>query len=98
MDDAGQWGVSRTFTSEQIRRRQVQYIHNAGTGSNHLNVDIEELELTASDQRGNTGLKFNYTIFIHPRDDEPPKCNLVQGSAILDHSDFLDWLMSPFLF
>lgn len=77
MDDAGQWGVSRTFTSEQIRRRQVQYIHNAGTGSNHLNVDIEELELTASDQRGNTGLKFNYTIFIHPRDDEPPKCNLI---------------------
>ena len=52
MDDAGQWGVSRTFTSEQIRRRQVQYIHNAGTGSNHLNVDIEELECLGVAVRG----------------------------------------------
>lgn len=73
LNDEGQWTVTRTFTSEQVQRKQVEYMHNAGV--NQLNVEIEELELTASDTRGNTGLSFNYTIFIHPRDDDPPRCN-----------------------
>jgi len=89
--------MSRTFTSEQVRRNQVQYIHNS-IDVNNLNVDIEELELTASDVKGNTGLKFNYTIFIHPLDDEPPVCNFVPcdlgmrvneyGTAPLRRSNF----------
>ena len=76
MNDQGQWSISRTFTSEQVRRNQVQYIHNSD-GANNLNVDVEELELTAEDRTGNTGMRFNYTIFIHPKDDEPPVCNIV---------------------
>ena len=59
MNESGQWSMSRTFTSEQVRRRQVQYIHNAQMGGNQLNVDVEELELTAQDVKGNTGLKLS---------------------------------------
>lgn len=29
-------------------------------------------------KQGNTGLNFKYTIFIHPKDDEPPVCNIYE--------------------
>ena len=51
MNDDGQWSMSRTFTSEEVRRKQVQYIHDS-VMSNDLNIDVEELELSAADVKG----------------------------------------------
>lgn len=71
---SGEWSVSRTFTTEQLKRNQVYYFHNQENSA--LSVDVEDLTFTAEDRNGNVGNSFNYTVIINPKDDQPPRCNL----------------------
>ena len=62
---SGEWSVSRTFTTEQLKRNQVYYFHNQENSA--LSVDVEDLTFTAEDRNGNVGNSFNYTVIINPK-------------------------------